>query len=74
METTEQEVFRLRARVTELEAELKEIQDELCPPGSFDHFFKEPPRNRRKPVSELSADDYKEQILKPLGYKLAEGI
>jgi hypothetical protein len=68
------EINRLRERVSQLEAELEEIADERCPPGSFAHFFKEPPRHVRPVEKELSADEYKEQVLKPLGYFFTEGV
>lgn len=64
----QKEIERLQARVAELEAELKGIQDEYCPPGSFEHFFKEPPRKYPKSERELSSEEYKKQVLEPMGY------
>ena len=70
----QKEIDRLRAKVAELESELRDISNELLPPVSFDHFLKEPPRNNRKHGGEpeLSAEEYKRQVLKPLGYKFVE--
>ena len=68
----QKEIERLRAKVVELEAVIAEYREELDPgprPISWNYGS---PREIRKYEPELSADEYKEQVLKPLGYKFTE--